>query len=112
MRTLALIFVLMSATASATAGTTKATLRVVDLSPLTVRGTGFEAEQSVRVVVRQAGRVVGRRSVRTGLRGGFTSRFAAVTFHRCGADLAVTATASSGLTATAKLPLPDCPPPG
>ena len=112
MRTFALILVLFSLTATAAAGTTKATLRVVDLTPLTVRGTGFQAEQSVRVVVRQAGRVVGRRSVHAGLRGGFTSRFATVTFHRCGGDLAVTASDASGRIAAAKLPLPDCPPPG
>ena len=64
--------------ASASAGTTKATLRVVDLTPLTVRGTGFHAEQSVRVAVSRDGTLLVRRTIRSGIRGGFTTRFAAV----------------------------------
>jgi hypothetical protein len=113
MRTFALIFaVLAVATASASAGTIKATLRVVDLTPLTVRGTGFHAEQSVRVAVRRDGTLLARRTIRSGIRGGFTTRFAAVSLgHSCGSAVAITARDASGRLATAKLPLPECPPP-
>lgn len=111
MRTFVLIGALLALAASASAGTTKPTLRIVDPAPLTVRGAGFHAEQSVRLKLSQDGKTLVRRTVRSGLRGGFTASFTAVTLHRCGGDLAITASDASGRLAAAKLPLPDCPPP-
>jgi hypothetical protein len=111
MRTFVLIFALLALATSASAGTTKATLRIVDQTPLTVRGTGFHVEQSVRLNVSQSGSTLVRRTVRTGLRGGFTVRLVAPTLQRCGGDVAITARDASGRIAVAKLPMPDCPPP-
>lgn len=111
MRTFVLIFVLLALAASASAGTTKATLRIVDQTPLTVRGTGFHVEQSVRLSMSQSGTTLVRRTVRTGVLGGFTARLASTTLHRCGGDVAITARDASGRIAVAKLPMPDCPPP-
>lgn len=111
MRTFVLIAALLALAASASAGTTKATLRVVDASPLTVRGAGFHAEQSVRLTLRRDGRLLVRRNISTGPRGGFRATFASEALHRCGGDVAITARDASGRFAAAKLPQPDCPPP-
>ena len=111
MRTFVIMLALLALTASASAGTTKATLRIVDPSPLTVRGAGFHVEQAVRLKVSQDGRTLVRRTVNTGLRGGFTWSFTSVTLHRCGGDVAISAQDASGRLALAKLPLPECPPP-
>ena len=111
MRTFTLIFALLALATSASAGTTKATLRVVDQSPLTVRGARFHVEQSVRLVVSQDGHTLVRRTVRSGSLGGFTTRFTSATVQRCGGDVAITARDASGRLAATKLPVPDCPPP-
>ena len=105
------ILAVLALATGAAAGTTKATLRIVDPSPLTIRGTGFHAEQSVRLKVSQDGRTLVRRTIRTGVRGGFTWSFTSVTLHRCGGDVAISAQDASGRLAMAKLPLPECPPP-
>lgn len=109
MRTISALLAGLALAAAAGAGTTKATLRVVDTTPLTIRGAGFHAEQSVRVSVTQAGRLLLRRSVRSGRLGGFTAVLATPAAHRCGGDIAITARDASGRLALAKLPRPDCP---
>ena len=111
MRTFVLFCALLVLATSASAGTTKATLRIVDQTPLTVRGTGFHVEQSVRLLVTQSGSTLVRRTVRTGSLGGFTVSLTATTLQRCGGDVAITARDASGRFAAAKVPMPDCPPP-
>lgn len=111
MRTIYALLVVLALAGVASAGTTKATLRIVDTTSITIRGAGFHAEQAVRIAVSQGGRVILRRTARAGSRGGFTAVLAVAPRHRCGGDLAITARDASGRLAAAKLPLPDCPPP-
>jgi hypothetical protein len=84
-------------------------LRIVDTSPLTVRGTGWHARERVRVKV--AAEATTTRTVQTTLAGAFTTAFPTVTVQRCGDPVWITAIGASGARATVKLPVPECPPP-
>lgn len=109
---LALLASLLGGTAAGTLGATtatqsKATLRLVSVSPLSVRGVHFKGRERVRVVAKAAS-TTRSRTIRTTSSGGFRVSFGSVTFDRC-ADLVVTATGRHD-RATLKLPQPECPP--
>jgi len=69
---------------------TKAMLRVVHFTPLTLRGANFRSHESVRIAVTLSGWSA-TRQVRAGLLGGFTISFAGVRLERCGTPPAITA---------------------
>ena len=85
-------------------------VRVVDTSPLTVRGADFRARERVVVTLRRDRLALATRSLRTGATGGFVVSFAAVTLHRCDGGATITAVSASGATAKTRLPQPACPP--
>jgi len=87
----------------------KPALRIVDTSPLAVRGTNWHARERVRV--RVSGETSAVRLVRATLAGAFTAQFPAVTVERCGDPLWITGIGASGARASVKLVLPECPPP-
>jgi hypothetical protein len=93
------------------AGKRPPTLRVVDTSPLTVRGAAFPARDAVVVRVREDGRTLARRSVRASTTGAFAMTFGVAAGHRCGGETIITAVSVSGAVAKTKLPQPACPPP-
>jgi hypothetical protein len=93
------------------AGTTPARpvarLRIVDYTPLTLRGTGFRSHELVRVVV-DLGRRSLAREQRAGARGGFTARFVELSLDPCGTPPSISARGvRTGLVASMGLPR-DC----
>lgn len=111
MRTLILTLFVLVLAVPALGGTRQPTLRVVDTTPLTVRGSAFGAREKVVVTVREEGRTVARRSLRSGTAGGFVAAFTAIAVHRCSwSDVIITARSARGAVAKAKLPQPLCPP--
>ena len=116
MRAILIGALLFGLAASAPAATSKPTLLVVDTSPLTVRGASFGAREAVVVTVKREGRLLARRSVRTGAAGRFAVTFndtAIGVGHRCngGDDTTIVARSASGAVAKASLPQTLCPPP-
>lgn len=91
------------------ANATSPTLRLVDRSPLLVRGSGFKAGEHVRVwlVLTTSRRY---RDTLAGAAGGFTVRFT-VTPLQCPFLRSLTATGSKGSRAALKLPPSMCPQP-
>jgi hypothetical protein len=87
----------------------KARLRLVDPAPVTVRGTGFAAGESVSVSVRGLGGMT-RKNVTAGRLGGWTVTFRNRAYQRCG-GLIVSALGNRGSRAGLKLPPALCPPP-
>jgi hypothetical protein len=83
-----------------------ATIKVVDRTPLTLRGTGFSAGEHVRVIVRTTStrqqRLTATRS------GSFVAAFRA-SYNRC-SGLSAFAFGSGGSRAQLLLPAPACPP--
>ena len=74
-------------------------LRLMDADVLMVRGTGFQARERVRLVVRAPGLVT--RDATAGTGGGFTMRLAGVSPSAC-AGFSITATGNHGSRATLK----------
>jgi hypothetical protein len=93
---------------SATGGTAgKATLRLLDKQPVTLRGVSFRARERVRVTI-TSDEFRRARTVRATLRGSFTAQFD-VSLDRC-MGLIATANGGNGSRAAYKLPQPQCPP--
>lgn len=98
-----LVLAVVAAGASS-AAREQATLRIVRLAPLTVRGAGFDANERVQVVA-TTGRGRSRIAVKSGAGGGFTARFSPfLAVEPCHGALVVTATAADGTRATVKRP--------
>jgi hypothetical protein len=91
----------------ATSATTAPSLRLVDSSPLTVRGVAFKAHERVRVTAYLESGTL-QAALRAGPRGGFTVTFEEIAV-RCG--FTVQAVGAGGSRASLKLPQPACPPP-
>jgi hypothetical protein len=88
----------------------RATLRVVNLQPVTLAGSRFVAAEAVRVTVTAQGSTE-RRSVRATSRGTFVVRFETLSVDRCNGGLTARALGARGSFASTKvLPLPLCPP--
>jgi len=100
----ALLAVVAVALPTRAAGTQQAEVRVVTMSPLVVRGTGFKAHERVRVTAAPGG----VRRVRSRANGHFTASFPG-SVDRC-VGLSVVATGTRGDQAALKLPQPACPP--
>ena len=99
-----------TAAAAGAAGQSQARLHILRAQPLTVRGTGFDARERVRVVVFAAS--TRQKMLQANAAGGFITRFSgvAVSFGRCGTGLFVSARGSAGSFAALKRPAPECPP--
>jgi hypothetical protein len=102
----AVIVAASTAVASAAAATTH--LRIVDRSPLTLRGLAFVAGERVAVKVRLGDRTTGR-VARANAAGGFLVRFPGLVYDRCHGTLTVAATGSRGTRAGFTLQPLDCP---
>jgi hypothetical protein len=89
-----------------TATSTRATLRLGDESPLTVSGSGFRAQEHVRVVAVSGKRAV--RSVTAGAGGRFAVRFTGMSVNAC-RGVSVTAIGDRGSRAMYKRPPGQCP---
>lgn len=102
------LLALMSTAAVHGAPSGAATIKVVDRTPLTLRGTGFAAGERVRVVVR----TTSTRQLRLNAtaRGSFVAAFRAASYNRC-SGLSAFAFGSRGTRAHLVLPAPACPPP-
>jgi hypothetical protein len=96
------------ASATASSQTLRATLRLMDDSPVTFRGAGFHAREHVRLVV-YAGRRAAR-SLEAGSGGGFVVRMPGVSANECKGFSAV-ATGDDGSRATYKRAPGMCPNP-
>lgn len=84
-------------------------LVTVSTAPLALKGTGFKARESVRLVV-TAGMAKARRILRASATGGFNASFPTVSVDRCTGGT-VRAIGSQGSSAVTKLgPLAQCPP--
>jgi hypothetical protein len=112
----ALALALVAAAGLAVAGTpgaqgdraNKASLRLVSFAPLTARGAGFRARETVRVDL--LGEATARRRARASATGSFVVRFDGVSATRCDVIRAI-AVGSSGTRAGLKyLPSPACMP--
>jgi hypothetical protein len=107
---LSVLFAMACTSASTDAAVRRPALRLVDASPITVRGTNFKARELVRVTFVQ-GATKKTRTLRTTTLGRFsTSAGEDVRLDRCGDLLLVTAVGGRGSRASLKYPLPDCPP--
>jgi hypothetical protein len=107
---LSIVFAVACASGSSVAALKRPGLRLVDVSPITVRGTDFKAKELVRVMFVQGSTKVIRRT-RATVHGGFrTSAGEDMRLDRCGDFLLVSAAGGRGSRASLKYPLPDCPP--
>ena len=96
--------------ASAAEETAALALRAERLSPLTLRGSGFAARESVRLTVTAEGRRIVR-SLRATRFGGFRAQVESVQIvDRCNSDVRATARGARSGTASWKLPQLQCPP--
>jgi hypothetical protein len=95
---------------SSDAAVSRSALRLLDTSPITVRGTSFKPRELVRITFAQ-GTTRERRTVRATNYGSFrASAGDEMRLDRCGDFLLVTAVGGRGSRASLKYPLPDCPP--
>jgi hypothetical protein len=110
MTRLALLAVVGLAVVGSTSGAAsqQARLRVVDASPLVVRGSAFRANEVVRVVYR-AGEVTRTRTATATVAGAFVVRFP-VTWALC-PPASLSASGAKGSRATLKPPRTMCPQP-
>lgn len=95
------------ATTGSKTGNRPPALRIVDQSPLVVRGVRFRPRETVRVAVKIRARGVTKR-VRSSSRGSFVTSFSSIVLGRCG-TLRIVATGSAGSRAELKVPQPLCP---
>jgi hypothetical protein len=96
--------------ASAAAGATHPTLRVVRMNPLVVRGSSFHPSERVRVTLRFR-TTIRMRSTRTSRTGTFSVDLGAVAgYDPCNDSLAVSAMGATGDRAAVKIPQRMCPP--
>ena len=82
-------------------------LRVTSERPLSVRGTGFDVRDPVRVTVR-AGQRTWARDTRAGAQGGFTVVFR-VKIDFCSSPVRIAAVGRSTGTVRARIPIRACP---
>jgi hypothetical protein len=106
----ALVALVLAASSAAEAAGMRATLRLTDSTPLTVRGIHFKPRERVQVTF-----TVGVKKLTRTVRATRFGRFSASTgedvrLDRCGDFFLVMAIGSRGSRASLKYPLPDCPP--
>ncbi len=103
-----LIAVLIGLVIASTATAGSPHIRITNVSPLTLRGTGFAAHERVRVTV--SAETSASRRILTGSRGGFVARFPTITFRYCTASM-IRAVGSTGDKAVLRIAAPECPQP-
>jgi hypothetical protein len=107
--TVALVLALTIGVSCADAGVDTTTrVRMLDTTPVTLRGVGFAAGERVRLTV-SLGELIAARTLRAGVAGGFTATFASMKYGRCGPPLAVKAVGSRGSKVSWKLVPLECP---
>jgi hypothetical protein len=104
---LALAVLAVAAWQASAATERRATLRLVDVAPVTFRGSAFVPRESVRVTLTRQGRRFVR-NARANERGAFNVRFGLVAIDVCRGAVAVSASGDRGTRATFKRP---CRPP-
>jgi hypothetical protein len=82
-------------------GRPQAKLRLTAIAPVSVRGSGFDARERVRLRLRSLAAPTATRRVRANRAGSFTASFLAVAVDRCSA-FSVTAVGRSGRRATVR----------
>jgi hypothetical protein len=83
-------------------------VRIVDLQPVALRGSGFQPYERVRLTVRLGERTSVAKRLRAGARGRFAVAFREHSLGRCGSELAVRAAGSRGSRVSWVLTQPDC----
>jgi hypothetical protein len=106
----AIVIALVCASAALSSPTrTKPQLRILDASPVTLKGTHFRPRERVRITATAADTQT--KTARTSAAGSFTAQFPDLVVNRC-SGLAVQALGARGDRASTKvLQQPDCPPP-
>lgn len=102
-----MLLVLAPGAGAASATAAAPALRITSERPLSVRGTGFDAREPVRVTVR-AGQRTWARDTRAGARGGFTVVFR-VRIDFCSELVRIVAVGRSSGTVRARIPIRSCP---
>jgi len=107
----ALVVALLALAPGAQAEPLRASLQLLDTTPVVVRGAGFGAAERVTVRASVGGRVATKQVVaRTA--GRFTVRFPGLSVgDRCTDAVFLSAVGNRGSRAAYKLPMPQCPPP-
>ena len=89
-------------------GADRARVRVLDFTPLTLKGLGFEPREKIRLTVSLEQRIAVR-GLRANVAGSFGTRFDAIRYDRCQGSLAVKAVGSNGTRVSWELMPLDCP---
>jgi hypothetical protein len=92
----------------ALAAASRPAVRIVDLRPVALRGSGFEPYERVRLAVRVGERTSVAKRLRAGARGRFAVTFPEHSLGRCGNELAVSAAGARGSRVSWVLTQPDC----
>ena len=106
MRTIALAALALAVAAPSFGSTIRPRVWLVDETPVTIAGTGFQARERVTVRLGLPGKLW-KKSVVAGPRGGFTMRFPLARLPRC-KIWSVHATGAQGSVATQRY-IPECP---
>jgi hypothetical protein len=108
---LALSIIVVAASLPEVAGSTSAQpeLRLVDSTPLVLRGSHFRAHEAVLVRV-TVNDVVRSKKVRATVAGVFSAVYPLVSYDRCSDVLSAVATGRGGSRDSLKLPQAACPP--
>ena len=103
MHLVAVLLALVALATPASAAEATPSLRLVTLTPLTLRGAGFAPAETVRVVLTPGrGRKPAVRTARATTAGSFRVRYALVALEPCHGFVVATATGSAGSRATWK----------
>jgi hypothetical protein len=91
----------------AAAAATTPSLRISSDAPLTLRGSGFRAQEAVRITVRN-GDHAWRKDTHAGPAGAFVVRWYSVRLDYCTSPLTISARGAKTGTVYAKIPVRDC----
>ncbi len=94
--------------AAAGATSTRPAVRIVDLQPIVLRGSGFASQERVRLTVRVGERSSVAKRLRADARGRFIVTFREYRLGRCGNELAMAAVGSRGSRVSWVLNQPAC----
>jgi hypothetical protein len=94
-------------TAIAALGAAKPTLRVADEAPLTLQGSGFRSQETVRITVRM-NEQKWYRSARAALNGKFVVTFSGLRLNYCAYPVSVSARGSKSGFVKIPIPMREC----
>jgi hypothetical protein len=89
------------------ASATQPVLRISTDSPLTLRGSGFRAQEAVQLTVTN-GDHQWRKALHAGPSGAFVVRWKGIRLNYCAIPVAVTARGATSGTVSARIPVRDC----